>query len=154
MNTHELSKKEPIARETKAWKPFGDVPFLSDWFDDFSLEKMPWVSRNMHPIKMEEFLDAGQMVVRVEIPGVDPDKDIELKVGDGYLMITGHRQEEIKSGKRSEFYYGDFSRTIPLPHGVTEDGIKAHYKDGILEVRIPQIEMQTDTKKIKVERLT
>lgn len=38
---------------------------------------------------------------------------------------------------RSEFHYGSFSRSIPLPDGVKDEDIKAGYTDGVLEVRTP-----------------
>ena len=92
-------------------------------------------------IKVEEFTEGGTMVVRAELPGIDPDKDVELTVANGYLTLHAERHEEKKEeGKEryhSEFRYGAFTRMLPLPLGATEDDVKATYTDGILEVRIP-----------------
>jgi HSP20 family protein len=56
------------------------------------------------------------------------------------LTISGERRSQIKSeqkGRRSsEMQYGSFSRTIPLPDGVSEKDVTASYRDGILEVRL------------------
>lgn len=75
------------------------------------------------------------------MPGVDPDKDVEITIDDGYLRIRAERQEKEehkdKGHFRSEFRYGPFSRSIPLPEGVKEEDIKASYNDGVLEVRTP-----------------
>ena len=80
-------------------------------------------------------------MVRAELPGIDPDKDVELTVSDGMLRIDAERREEEKTEEkgyvRQELRYGSFARTLPLPMGVTESDITASYKDGILEVRIP-----------------
>ena len=44
---------------------------------------------------------------------------------------------EDKGYTRQELRYGSFSRTLPLPEGASESDIKATYKDGILEIRVP-----------------
>jgi HSP20 family protein len=92
------------------------------------------------PMRLEEFADDGHLVVRAELPGVDPEKDVEVTVEDGLLTISGERRSQIRSeqkGRRSsEMQYGSFSRTIPLPEGVSEKDVTASYRDGILEVRL------------------
>jgi HSP20 family protein len=92
-------------------------------------------------IRVDEFHEDGTLVVRAELPGIDPEKDVELTVSEGMLHIEAERHEEEKSeGKgwlRHELRYGSFMRTLPLPEGVTEADVKASYKDGILEIRIP-----------------
>ncbi|HET7138888.1 MAG TPA: Hsp20/alpha crystallin family protein, partial [Arthrobacter sp.] len=93
------------------------------------------------PIRVEEFLDDKNLVVRAEMPGVDPDKDIEVTIDDGYLRIRAERQEKEehkdKGRFRTEFRYGSFSRNIPLPDGAKEEDIRATYTNGVLEVRTP-----------------
>lgn len=131
------------------WSPFATTrwtsPFhtlsrsRSDLLD--SLDRMFESPTGAAPIRVEEFIDGKTLVVRAEIPGVDPDKDMEITTGDGYLHIRAERQEKEehkdKGQFRSEFRYGSFSRSIPLPDGVKEEDIKASYTDGVLEVRTP-----------------
>lgn len=104
------------------------------WFDDIITDAE---GRGM--IKVEQFTDDGSVVVRAELPGIDPDKDVEVTVDDGALHIRAERREEEETSGRSfrrrELRYGSFARTVPLPEGVDEDAITATYKDGILEVR-------------------
>jgi HSP20 family protein len=92
------------------------------------------------PMRLEEFAEDGYLVVRAELPGVDPEKDVEITVEDGLLIISGERRSQIKSEQKrrrsSEMQYGSFSRTIPLPEGVSEKDVTASYRDGILEVRL------------------
>ncbi len=92
-------------------------------------------------IRVDEFREGDSLVVRAELPGIDPDKDVELTVSDGMLHIVAERREqehhERKGYRRREMRYGSFSRSLPLPSGVSESDITATYKDGILEVRIP-----------------
>ena len=73
-------------------------------------------------------------MVRADLPGIDPEKDVELTVSDGMLHIRAERREEEKREEkgylRQELRYGSLSRTLPLPEGVTESDITATYKDG------------------------
>jgi HSP20 family protein len=107
-------------------------------------------------LKLEEFEDDGKLVVRAEMPGIDPDEDVEITVSDHVLHLRAERRSESKTedkkGFRSEFRYGSFSRRIPLPAGATEDDVKASYTDGILEVRIPIDHAEADKRKIPVQR--
>ena len=95
-------------------------------------------------LRVEAYQEGGELVIRAEMPGIDPDKDVDIAVADGMLTIQAERREEKKqegkAGYRSEFRYGMFRRTMPLPAGVKEDDIKASYVDGILEVRVPAAE--------------
>jgi HSP20 family protein len=92
-------------------------------------------------LRVEEFIDEGTLVVRAELPDIDPDRDVELSVDNGVLHIQAHRSEKTeKKGKdeyRSEFRYGSFVRNVPLPEGVKDEAVTASYKDGILEIRAP-----------------
>ena len=91
--------------------------------------------------KIEECREGDTMVIRAELPGIDPNKDVQVEMIDGELMITAQRTETHKTNShrvhRSEFRYGSFTRSIPLPTGVDESKIEATYKDGVLEVRLP-----------------
>lgn len=106
------------------------------WFDDVFTDAE---GRGM--IKVEHFTDDRSVVVRAEMPGIDPDKDVEVTVEDGALHIRAERREEEEKSERNfrrrELRYGSFARTVPLPEGVDEDAITATYNDGILEVRAP-----------------
>jgi HSP20 family protein len=92
-------------------------------------------------MSIEEYTEGATLVVRAELPDVDPEKDIEITISAGMLDIVAERSEEPeKKGRdfhRREFRYGSFSRSIPIPEGVKEAKIRATYKDGILQVRLP-----------------
>jgi HSP20 family protein len=92
-------------------------------------------------LRVEERRDGDDWVVRFELPGIDPERDVELTALDGVLHITARREESTEAkdegAYRSEFRYGSFVRNVVLPPSVDEDDIKASYKDGILEIRIP-----------------
>jgi len=107
-------------------------------------------------MRVEEFQDDGHLVVRAEMPGIDPDKDVEITVEDHVLHLRAERRSETttedKKGYRSEFHYGSFARSIRLPVGATEEDVTATYTDGILEVRVPVDDGRAETKKIPVSR--
>jgi HSP20 family protein len=91
-------------------------------------------------IRVDEYREGDTEVIRAELPGIDPEKDVELTVGEGMLRISAERRVEEKTEDigylRHELRYGSMSRTLPLPEGVSESDISATYKDGILEVRV------------------
>jgi HSP20 family protein len=95
-------------------------------------------------IRVDEFRDGTTHVIRAELPGIDPEKDVEVTVADGILRISAERRVEEetqdKGYTRHEIRYGSLTRGLPLPEGATESDITATYKDGILEVRIPVAE--------------
>lgn len=107
-------------------------------------------------IKVEEVREGSDLVVRAEVPGVDPEKDVEVSVTDSTLHISAKREERSeqreKGSYRSEFRYGEFSRNIGLPKGVDREAVKASYRDGILEVRVPWPTEEATATKIAVER--
>jgi HSP20 family protein len=67
-------------------------------------------------MRVEEFAEDGTLVVRADLPGIDPDKDVEISLRDHALTIEAERREEEKTEKRhdicSELRYGSFSRGI------------------------------------------
>src|SRR4249919_2857062 len=72
-------------------------------------------------IKIEQFQEGNTLVVRAEVPGIDPDKDVDVSVSEGVLNISVEREEKSehksKNGYRSEFRYGSSTRSIVLPAG-------------------------------------
>ncbi|HXY93586.1 MAG TPA: Hsp20/alpha crystallin family protein [Acidimicrobiia bacterium] len=107
-------------------------------------------------LRVEESVTDKEVVVRAEMPGIDPDKDVEITVSDHTLRMRAERKEETTSDengmRRSEFRYGSFSRSVPLPVGASDKDVKATYKDGILEVRIPLDQQQAEARRVKVKR--
>jgi HSP20 family protein len=105
-------------------------------------------------MRCEEFIEEGRFVLRAELPGIDPDKDVEVTVTDGVLRIQAHRREEHKDRHRSEFFYGELARTLTLPKGVDESAVTAAYRDGILEISVslPKQEEAVAGTKIPVAR--
>jgi HSP20 family molecular chaperone IbpA len=105
-----------------------------------------------HFIRVENFTEDGHGVIRAEIPGIDPSKDVELVVQNDYLTIKGERREEKRDAQHSEFHYGSFARSVRLPQGTNPEDVTATYRDGILEVRFPTTSASSEPKSIPVQR--
>lgn len=152
----DLMKWSPFA--TTRWSsPFELLRSPSDLMDYF--DRMFESAAGPAPMRVEEFVDGKTLVIRAEMPGVDPDKDVDVSISDGVLHISAERQEKEekkdKDGYRSEFRYGSFTRNVLLPQGVKEEDIKASYKDGVLEVRAPlpqAVAAGTEKKKLPIAR--
>jgi len=136
-----------------------DSPFarLFDWFETPDVFH---VFEGVRPfddrIRLEEEVVGDQLVIRAEMPGIDPEKDVEIGVGDGVLTVKAERrQDETKpsnGGLRSEFRYGSFRRTVPVPKGTSAKDVTATYRDGILEVQVPVPSGPPPVEKIAVTR--
>jgi len=128
--------------------PFADmVDFL----------EAPWTFLrpvSSHPMRVEHFVRDGTYVIRAEIPGVDPDKDLEVSVADGILTINAERREEFTDKHRSEFHYGTFSRSVTLPAGADDEHLEAMYGRGILEitVKLPEDTADKAARRIQVRQ--
>ena len=146
-----LTKRTPGGVDVGDW-----VSQLLDerWFPGMALRDA-LLSRDS--VRIEEFVDGDSLVVRAEMPGLDPDKDVDISLHDGMLHLRAERREATehkdKSGYRSEFSYGLFERALPLPAGASEKDVTATYKDGILEVRVPMPKAGADARKVEVTRL-
>ena len=108
-------------------------------------------------IKVEEFVDGDDLVIRAELPGVDPNRDIEVSVDNNVLTIAAERQQSNrekfdKGGYRSEFRYGSFVRQLQLPPDTPAEVVSAAYKDGVLEIRMPRPSPKAASRRIQIQR--
>lgn len=99
--------------------------------------------------------DGDDAVVRVELPGVDVDKDVTVEVDSGQLVIHGERRDERSEEKDGrtlrEMRYGSFRRSFRLPQHVTGDAISASYDAGVLTVRVTGAYAGAQPQRIAIE---
>jgi HSP20 family protein len=153
------------------WRPFGSVdrwePFrnLADMqsevnrlFDSFLGRPVaggPQGGRTWLPaVDMHETKD--DLVLRVEVPGVR-EKDVSVSITGDLLTIKGERRWNDGEAKDQKFLhveraYGQFERMIQLPMAVQADKVKASYRDGILEIKLPKAE-ELKPREIKIDIL-
>ncbi|MDH5371185.1 MAG: Hsp20/alpha crystallin family protein, partial [Gammaproteobacteria bacterium] len=95
----------------------------------------------------------GEIVVKAMMPGVEK-KDIEISMTKNTVTISGKTSHEEKEEKgnyyRHEISKGSYMRTLSLPENVNEDKAKAKFKDGMLELTIPKMEV-SHRRNIKVD---
>jgi HSP20 family protein len=128
-----LLKQRDREPEMREWVPM--FP-LGRWFDDLFRD-----ADDQQLLKVEEFTENGTIVIRADMPGLDPDKDVDVTIEKGVLHIAAHRTEEQEKTEREfhrrEIRYGEFVRSLVLPEGIDDAAIAATYENGILEVRVP-----------------
>jgi HSP20 family protein len=139
------------------WEPMREI---EDMFDRYT-KAMGWpFQRGQEPITTGDWsprVDISEtdeeFVIKAEIPEVKKE-DVNVSMDKGVLTIQGERkQEKEEKGKkfhRVERYYGSFVRSFTLPDNVDETKVKATFKDGMLNIRIPKT-AETKPKAIEVK---
>ncbi len=134
------------------WEPFHNLVTIQDRmnriFDDAfrgqrgSAEDDWALGGNWAPA-VDIFEQGDNIVLKAELPGIDA-KDVDIRVENNVLTLRGERRFETdvkrESCHRVERAYGTFSRSFTLPNVVDTEKIKADYKDGVLQVTLPQKE--------------
>jgi HSP20 family protein len=100
---------------------------------------------------IEVFAEKGDLVIKLELPGIDPAKDVSVTLVDGELLIKGVRNQQKglkeKDVYRMETWYGEFERHFALPPTIDEKAIHVEYKHGILEVVVRGVVREVEAKK-------
>ena len=100
--------------------------------------------------------DGEDAVVRLELPGVDVEKDVNVEVDHGRLVIHGERRDEHgeeKDGRTlREVRYGSFRRSFQLPAHITGEAVKASYDAGVLTVRVAGAYAGTQAQRIEISK--
>jgi len=97
----------------------------------------------------------GKYELKAELPGIDKE-NIDIEINENYITVKAKteekKEEESKNTYKSEFRYGKFMRTIPLPSEVEVNKAKAEFKNGVLTVTVPKSHEEIEkTKKLKIE---
>lgn len=105
------------------------------------------------PIDIKEF--DNDYKVRVEVPGVKKE-DIDIELNKSYMTISAKKEEEkeekTKKYHKTEFAYGNYSRTIYFPHEINVSESQASLDNGVLRLDLPKLKTQEEeTKKIEVK---
>lgn len=126
--------------ELKVWTPFFDLEKeMRSMFERFPriMGESPFDFRPTTDVVREN----GGLVVTAELPGIDPEKDVQIMLEGDVLIIKGEKttEKEVKEKDRymHERHFGSFERRLPLPDGVDHDSISASYDKGVLTVRVP-----------------
>ena len=149
-------KAAPGSALTQRLRSFEDFRMGWPLAELLSHEWTDLMERTTGMIRIEETTENGDVVVRAELPGIDPDKDVHVTLEDDVLTIHAERRdqrtEESEGTRRSEFHYGTLTRRLHVPRGIDPEAIAATYRDGILEVRVPAPAPVAETREIAVHR--
>jgi HSP20 family protein len=154
--------KKLVTRESPGYlDPFYD---MEHWFDEtwkrpFSLLGPSfWTDRrkiDRYEItpSVDLFEEGGEFILNIDLPGVKKG-DIKIDLSENILTLSGEkkRKEEFSRENfcRCERSFGSFVRRFELPGNLDVEKIKAHFEDGVLEVKIPIIESEKKHKKIAI----
>ena len=134
---------------TIARRPLNPMSEMLEWLDSAA----PFALRGQgHYIRVEDYVQDDKYVLRAELPGINPDEDIDVSVEGDLLTIRGQRREEEHDKNHDEFRYGSFARSVRLPVGAQSQEVAATYEDGVLEVKVPIATAATTPTKIPVQR--
>lgn len=129
---------------------------MDRWFDrlfeDFSRRSLPslWRPERWWPTEafmripaVDVFEEKDDVVVKAELPGLSKD-EVQVQITGSTLTLKGEKKKK-EEVKEEDYYYcershGSFSRSLQLPHEVKADQVKASFKEGVLEVRLPKTE--------------
>ena len=138
------------------WDPFrnvSDIQEVNRLLDSFLGRPTPTTHvRSWAPaFDMHETKD--DFVLKFELPGVR-DKDVSLSITEDLLTVKGERafagDSEGENARHIERVYGKFERSVRLPMPVQAERVKATYRDGVLEVKLPKAE-EVKPKAIKID---
>ncbi len=93
-----------------------------------------------YSVPTDVFHTEDRLVIRMDLPGVDPD-EVEVTVQENTLLINGRRRFPFEADKvrftRRGTFYGEFTQRVALGKGLDVDQINARFDNGVLEVAIP-----------------
>ena len=143
------------------WEPFRELLSTQDRFNQLFNQTLSQVfapegrelSKGAWAPAVDVYETGNNLVIKAELPGLDP-KDVEVRVENGTLTISGERKSE-KEGKEGGYHrversYGSFFRSFNLPTTISSDNVTAEYKDGVLTLNLAKRE-EAKPKSIKIQ---
>ena len=107
----------------------------SDWAGS-PLSTLHRPTSSPYHIPTEHYIDGNSYVIRLELPGIEPNRDLGVCVQNGILNVEAERRDKNPGKHDSEFHYGTFARRVALPAGADAENVSATYHEGILTIRI------------------
>ncbi|WP_028403223.1 Hsp20/alpha crystallin family protein [Ectobacillus panaciterrae] len=139
------------------YEPFRHLDNVRREFDRFFMD-FPTTNRGLEDhflgLRIDVHETENEVVAICDIPGLEKKEDVNIDIENNKLTISGtiNRTNEIREGRihRQERFVGHFNRSVSLPGTVSNEGVKASYKNGVLEVHIPKLK-NDNKRRIDVE---
>jgi HSP20 family protein len=130
-----------MGRRGRRWPELDVANMLEDFFRHAAWPSGLLEQNDLWSPDIDVSEQDGEVVVRADLPGMAPD-DLQVEVADRALTLKGKRKAE-KRVEEEDYYCaerwsGAFSRTIPLPAPVSSRDVKASFKNGVLEIHLPE----------------
>lgn len=123
---------------------------LNRHFDSYFPEAAYWEDEDKFSMPVEITDKGRDYEVRAELPGVKKE-DLDIDIDKNYMTINAKKVEENKvdekSYKKSEFRYGEFSRTVYFPEEINVDKTEAKLEHGVLKIDAPKKYSESESKK-------
>ncbi len=124
-------------------------PDLADWLESPWSGPPPFLAGQI--FRLEESIRDDRYMIRAELPGLDPENDIEVTVDGRILTIRAERRQQDNGPSHSEFRYGSLARAVRLPARVDPADVTARYDKGVLEVSVPAGAVKPEGTRIPIE---
>jgi HSP20 family protein len=131
--------------QVQRFDPFSVLSRMDREFDDLVRRQLGGTRERPRAMSgfvpaVEVVRDGSDVVVRVELPGIDVDRDVTIEVDRGKLVLSGERRdrhdEQAEGLLVRELRYGQFRREFALPPGISPEQVEASYDAGMLDVRV------------------
>jgi len=142
--------RELVKSERPSWlSPIDDMErwFEEVWSTPLALLRSPfWTGKRIADRgeitpSVDMYAEGNDLVVKTDLPGLRKE-DIRIDFADNMLTIAGEKKHEEKVERDNYYRFerssGRFYRTFDLPQGMDMEKAKAHYENGVLEIRIPK----------------
>jgi HSP20 family protein len=120
---------------------------INSFFDDLLTRRLPAISGWGEWKPSINLLDNGaEYVIMADLPGYTPE-NVKITVQENTIQLSGKVQEE-KDTTEGDFQvkersFGTFSRSIPLPTQIKPEEATAKFKNGVLEITLPKVDVPT-----------
>lgn len=160
-----MATNTPMKFEPDPWERAVGYPLLNRlgrefdaMFGRFGLDRSMFEhTPSMWTPQLEMLTRPNEFCVRVDVPGMKKE-DLSIEVAGEHLVLKGERRQEKEEKKegyvRTERSYGSFERTVPLPEGVKPELAKATMHDGVLEITMPLVKVESNSRRLEIAEPT
>ena len=98
--------------------------------------------------------DATNYIMVADIPGLTKE-EVKVQILDNSLVLSGDRKQQSGIGEvkwhKKERGFGPFKRSFAIPPGVSPEGIKAKFDNGVLTITLPKVEAAKEKSEISID---
>ena len=131
------------------------VPKKRNFFDDVFDDDVLFSKRNNKMMRTDIKEKGGNYIFTIDVPGVEKE-NIDIDLENGYLTVSSRLDKNISDEEEGEYIYqerysGECSRSFYVGDGITEDDVKASFKNGILTISVPSNKEEKEEQKKHIQ---